>query len=107
MKKDYLLIFFVSFFILLVIPLLTTEIIDDQSELKNVKFGFPLKYISQSISIEPDEEYYPFEVNMFSPWENPTKILISNFLISWLVVFLALLLIGKVIAILRKLTKKL
>jgi len=69
-------------------------IINSQEEMKSISLGYPLGFYIQNFSrysplIFPYEHSFSFG----SPWEDPAKIHIPYFLLSYLIVYALLLLI--------------
>lgn len=86
MKRNPMLMLIVSTimcFIVLLSPILTTETVNNADDLKTVRFGFPIPFVTQDLSgYDPP---FPYKMSLSSPWENPTSIdfifLFASFLI--------------------------
>lgn len=86
--KNYLLLICISFLITLLTACLA-EKIHNNNELSNVKYGFPIAFISQNLSsLSPPK--YPYKVRILSPLENPTTFNKTNFIICVFYFFIIL-----------------
>lgn len=47
-----------------------------------VRFGAPFPFIEQTSWLTPFEEDFPLNLTVLSPWENPTRILPGNMVLS-------------------------
>lgn len=80
--KILLLIIFIGLFFT-TISLAVPKKINNAHYITDVRFGFPVVFVKQDLSAV--EKTYPFIAYIASPWENPTKITWSSFLLNFLI----------------------
>jgi hypothetical protein len=61
-------------------PFFDSVIVTPDYDLTKHRLGLPLPIIEQNTWLTPLEDAFPFELGLVSPLENPTKILIGNYL---------------------------
>jgi len=61
-------------------PFFDSVIVTPDYDLTKHRLGLPLPIIEQNTWLTPLEDAFPFELGLVSPLENPTKILIENYL---------------------------
>lgn len=61
-------------------PFFDSVVVTRDYDLTRHRLGFPLPIIEQNTWLTPLEDAFPFELGIVSPQENPTKILIGNYL---------------------------
>ena len=87
MKKvvKYFLIGFVSLIIVLGTSLIP-QTVYDRKDMKAMKFGYPIAFVTQDLTrYDPP---FPHKYHFSSPWENPSDISWSNFLLSYGIIML-------------------
>lgn len=89
----------VSAFLLIVSLIIPVEVKND-THAQNVKFWFPMKFVHQDITAIDYE--YPLETSLLSIRENPTKINLIEWIITFMIYFI---LIFWVSLFLRKIKK--
>lgn len=76
-------LFLISLFIgwigVTITPLFDSVIVTSDYDLTKHRLGMPLPIIEQHTSLTPLEDAFPFELGLVSPQENPTSILIGNY----------------------------
>lgn len=82
-----------GFMITILTPFLSIYTVTDLTQLSDLRFGFPFKFISQQSWLTPFEENLPLRVHIGLPQENPTKIIIGNLLLSLAVITIVLFLL--------------
>lgn len=94
MKKQILKLFITSVFAVLVTPFVFPATILKSDGAEKIGFGYPFPYIIQKLSVPLKAEYIQYsKINIMSPWENPTTIILGNLLLSlsfYLLLFLAI-----------------
>jgi hypothetical protein len=85
-KRVMLFTFIISFIFVLLSPLFVSIKVHNFSQLKALRFGFPLPFIQQTGSLTPDKGDFPLSLTILNPMENVTQILIGNFTLSVLYV---------------------
>lgn len=78
----------ILFFALIIIfaTLSIPQTVYNHNDMRNMKFGYPIAFITQDVShYDPP---FPWKYSFSSPWENPTKFNLANFLSSYLIIFL-------------------
>ena len=61
-------------------PFFDSVIVTPDYDLTRHRLGVPLPIIEQNTWLTPLEDAFPFELGLVSPQENPTKVLIGNYL---------------------------
>jgi len=79
-----------------VTPFFDSVVVTPDYDLTRHRLGLPLPIIEQNTWLTPLEDAFPFELGLVSPLENPTKILIGNylFLVVAAVVFVYMILVS-------------
>lgn len=76
-------LFLISFLIgwigVTITPFFDSVIVTSDYDLTKHRLGLPLPIIEQHTSLTPLEDAFPFELGLVSPQENPTSILIGNY----------------------------
>lgn len=75
----------------LVLTIATTAIpkkVDNVDQLRSMHFGYPISFVEQFISYDPPVESFPRSYSIQSIREQPTMILLPNFVASWLIVLI-------------------
>lgn len=63
-----------------VTPFFDSVIVTPDYDLTKHRLGQPLPIIEQNTWLTPLEDAFPFELGLVSPLENPTKVLVGNYL---------------------------
>jgi len=84
----------IGFIITILTPLISTCTVTELEQLSDLRFGFPFRFISQQSWLTPFEEDFPLKLHIGLPQENPTRILIGNFILSFVSITLILLLVN-------------
>lgn len=71
---------FIGWFAVSITPFFDSAIVTHDYDLTRHRLGLPLPIIEQHTSLTPLEDAFPFELGLVSPQENPTKVLIGNYL---------------------------
>lgn len=83
MLKRYRL-FAISFLIgwigISITPFFDSAVVTSDYDLTRHRLGLPLPIIEQNTWLTPLDDAFPFELGLVSPQENPTKIIIGNYL---------------------------
>lgn len=83
MLKRYRL-FAISFLIgwigISITPFFDSVVVTSDYDLTRHRLGLPLPIIEQNTWLTPLDDAFPFELGLVSPQENPTKIIIGNYL---------------------------
>lgn len=83
MLKRYRL-FAISFLIgwigISITPFFDSAVVTSDYDLTRHRLGLPLPIIEQNTWLTPLNDAFPFELGLVSPQENPTKIIIGNYL---------------------------
>lgn len=91
MKKSHLIyLLIISICFVLITPFFTYVEVQNDEELRNMEFGFPISYVKQDLSSFSPPFPWSFSIN--SPWEHPTKILFINLSVSIILVYSILVL---------------
>ena len=61
-------------------PFFDSVVVTPDYDLPRHRLGLPLPIIEQNTWLTPLDDAFPFELGLVSPQENPTKILIGNYL---------------------------
>jgi hypothetical protein len=61
-------------------PFFDSVVVTPDYDLTRHRLGLPLPIIEQNTWLTPLEDAFPFKLGLVSPQENPTKILIGNYL---------------------------
>lgn len=61
-------------------PFFDSVVVNPDYDLTRHRLGLPLPIIEQNTWLTPLDDAFPFELGLVSPQENPTKILIGNYL---------------------------
>jgi hypothetical protein len=93
--------FWIGAIITILTPFLSTYTITESKQLSELRFGFPFRFVSQQSGLTPFEENLPLKLNFISPWENPTKIIVKNFVFSLLAIVATILLFSILVGFLR------
>ncbi|WNF24628.1 hypothetical protein [Mesobacillus jeotgali] len=62
-------------------PFFDSVVVTPDYDLTKHRLGLPLPIIEQNTWLTPLDDAFPFELGLVSPQENPTKILIGNYLL--------------------------
>lgn len=65
--------------------------VNNQVEMSNVKLGYPIPFVNQTLNYNPPN--FPRGYRLSSVLENPTKMIWTNFLASFLLIFLSILIL--------------
>jgi len=65
-----------------------------------LSFGWPFSFVEQNQSIPPPS--LPWSQRFYSPWENPTSILWSRFMLSLAVIFVSIFLMFELLIVVKK-----
>lgn len=90
MRKEfnkYIFIAISSLFVLFA-TLFISVTVKSQMELNNVWIGYPISFVNQNLHYNPPT--FPRNYGLSSIWENPTKIVWTNLIASYLLLFLAI-----------------
>lgn len=81
-------IFFITLISLIVLisSLMIPVEVQNDTDAQNVKFWFPIKFVNQDITAI--DYKYPLQTHLLSIRENPTKINLNKWIISFIVYFL-------------------
>lgn len=82
----YILMAIFSLFVLFT-TLFIPVTVKNQIEMNRVWFGYPIPFVNQNLNYNPPD--FPRNYGLSSVWENPTKIVWTNLIASYLLVFLA------------------
>ncbi|MGA9226015.1 MAG: hypothetical protein WB217_06735 [Mesobacillus sp.] len=63
-------------------PVFDSVIVTAEYDLTKHKLGFPLPIIEQRTSLTPLDDAFPFQLGLVNPQENPTSLLIGNYLLQ-------------------------
>jgi len=91
--KVILAILSLSLIFILLNPIVFPTIVNDVNELRNLKIGVPIYYITQKSTKDIPEDWYPYWTTLQNPMETPTQIISKNLIISFFIVTLFLLII--------------
>ncbi|MFT9600270.1 hypothetical protein [Mesobacillus sp.] len=61
-------------------PFFDSVVVTTDYDLTRHRLGLPLPIIEQNTWLTPLDDAFPFELGLVSPQENPTKILMGNYL---------------------------
>ncbi|WP_226087435.1 hypothetical protein [Mesobacillus sp. S13] len=61
-------------------PFFDSVVVTSDYDLTRHRLGLPLPIIEQNTWLTPLDDAFPFELGLVSPQENPTKIIIGNYL---------------------------
>lgn len=74
--------FIISLILVLLSPFLFPVEVNNFSQLKALRFGFPFPFIEQASNIIPAREDFPLRFTMLNPLKNVTQILLGNLALS-------------------------
>jgi len=87
----------ISFILVWLTPFFIPTTVSSQSQLYEVRFGAPFPFIEQTSWLTPFEEDFPLNLTVLSPWENPTRILPGNMVLSVISISVMLLTVTQII----------
>lgn len=61
-------------------PFFDSVVVTPDYDLTSHRLGLPMPIIEQNTWLTPLDDAFPFELGLVNPLENPTKILIGNYL---------------------------
>lgn len=98
MKKNTVLIIFISSLLVTISPLIIPVKITSNKQLdKDINFGKPIYFIDQKSNLTPLNEDFPIWLRIEGIWENPTKFIFKNYVGSIIITNLLILMGSKII----------
>jgi hypothetical protein len=80
---------FIGWICVSITPVFDSVRVTTEYNLTKHRLGFPLQIIEQHTSLTPMDDAYPFHLGLQSPQENPTTLLLGNYVLQLVIAVLA------------------
>lgn len=81
-------------FIIVISTLSIPKNVYDKADMVDMQFGYPVQFITQDLT--RNDPPFPWSYSFSSPWEHPFTFSVVNFVASYLIVFILVILSAKV-----------